>query len=172
MTEPEQQAYSIYELICSTSSDRPLSFRSIEQAQSETAAWRTETLGLQPLRKAPPETLLAFLRNYKEWRGTIDPRDDLRLGASMADCVRIAWKWHLSLYLGCGAGTAAQLRHCIAMAASWVSAQPFLGAADARRDDRRHSCRTAHDAAALRTHRNRAISAKKSGDSWIERRCS
>jgi hypothetical protein len=38
MTEPEQQAFSIFELIAAASANRPIAFRSIEQAQRETAA--------------------------------------------------------------------------------------------------------------------------------------
>jgi hypothetical protein len=70
MKEAEQQAYSIYELISNTSSDRPFAFRSIEQSQSETAAWQASNPGLQAMRNASPEVLLAFLRHFKEWRGT------------------------------------------------------------------------------------------------------
>jgi len=40
MTEAEQQAFSIYELIFAASANRPIAFRSIEQAQRETAAWQ------------------------------------------------------------------------------------------------------------------------------------
>jgi hypothetical protein len=90
MTAAEQQAYSICELICNTCADRPLAFRSIEQAQRETAAWQATNPGLQAMHSAPPEVLLAFLRNYKEWRTATDRRDDFRLGASMSDAVQIA----------------------------------------------------------------------------------
>jgi hypothetical protein len=60
MTEAEQQAFSIYELIGTTSANRPIAFRSIEQAQRETAAWQATNPGLQAMRNAPPEVLLAF----------------------------------------------------------------------------------------------------------------
>ena len=66
MTEAEQQAFSIYELIGTTSANRPIAFRSTEQAQRETAAWQATNPGLQAMRNAPPDVLLAFLRNYKE----------------------------------------------------------------------------------------------------------
>jgi hypothetical protein len=41
--------------------------------------------GRQPraMRNASSDVLLAFLRNFKEWRGTSDRGDDLRLGATM-----------------------------------------------------------------------------------------
>jgi hypothetical protein len=90
MTEADQQAYSIYELISKTSADRPFAFRSIEQAQSETTAWQAANPGLQAMRDASPEVLLAFLWNYKEWRGTSDRGDDFKLGATMGDALRIA----------------------------------------------------------------------------------
>ena len=90
MTEATQQAYSIYELICNTCADRPFAFRSIEQAQSETVGWQAANPGLQAMRTAPPEVLLAFLWNYKEWRTATDRRDDFTLGAGMGDAVQIA----------------------------------------------------------------------------------
>ena len=90
MTEADQQAYSIYELISNTSADRPFAFQSIEQAQSETAAWQAANPGLRAMRNASPQVLLAFLRNYKEWRGANDRGNDFILGATMSDALRIA----------------------------------------------------------------------------------
>ena len=90
ITEADLQAYSIYELISSTSSDRPFAFRSIEQSKNETAEWQAANPGLQAMRKASPEVLLAFLRNFKEWRGTSDRGDDFKLGATIGDALRIA----------------------------------------------------------------------------------
>ena len=90
MTEADQQAYSIYALMSSASTDRPFAFQSIEQAQSETAAWQAANPGLQAIRNASPEVLLAFLRNYKEWRGATDRGNDFKLGAIMSDALRIA----------------------------------------------------------------------------------
>ena len=90
MTEADQQAYSIYELICATSADRPMAFHSIEQAQGETAAWQAKNPALQAMRNASPEVVLAFLRNYKEWRAATDRRDDFKMSASMGEAVQIA----------------------------------------------------------------------------------
>jgi hypothetical protein len=89
MTEADQLAYSIYELITNTSADRPYAFRSLEQAKTETAAWQAKNPGLQAMLNASPEVLLAFLRNYKEWRGATDRGDNFRLGATMSDALRI-----------------------------------------------------------------------------------
>src|ERR1700741_2386126 len=89
MEEDDQQAYSIYELITNTSADRPYAFRSLEQAKSETAAWHAKNPGLQAMRNASPMVLLAFLRNYEEWRGASDRGDDFKLGATMGDALRI-----------------------------------------------------------------------------------
>jgi hypothetical protein len=90
MTEAEQQAYSIYELICTTSADRPITFRTIEQAQRETAVWRATNPGLQAMRDASPEVLLAFLRNYEDWRTATDRRDDYKMSMNMGEAVQIA----------------------------------------------------------------------------------
>lgn len=112
MKESEQQAYSIYELISNTSSDRPFAFRSIEQSQSETAAWQAANPGLQAMRNASPEVLLAFLRNFKEWRGATDRGNDFKLDATMGDALRIAIEaapkplpGHLVLQLLCNYGS-------------------------------------------------------------------
>ena len=51
MTEAEQQAFSIYELIGATSANRPMAFRSTEEAQRETAAWQATNPGLQAMRR-------------------------------------------------------------------------------------------------------------------------
>jgi len=90
MTEAELQAYSIYELICTTSADRPMAFRSIEQAQRETVMWQATNPGFHAIRNAPPEVLLAFLRNYKEWRTATDRRDDYKLGSSLGEALHLA----------------------------------------------------------------------------------
>ena len=89
MTEADQQAYSIYELIRRSSADRPFAFSSLERARKGTDDWRTASPGLQAMRTASPAVMLAFLRNYKEWRGTSD-REDFKLGAEMGDALRIA----------------------------------------------------------------------------------
>ena len=90
MTEAEQQAFSIYELIGTTSANRPMAFRSNEEAQRETAAWQATNPGLQAMRNAPPEVLLAFLRNYKEWRTATDRRDDHKMSFSMGEAMHLA----------------------------------------------------------------------------------
>ena len=45
---------------------------------------------MRAIRVASPEVLLAFLRNYKEWRGTSNGGDDFKLDATMGDALRIA----------------------------------------------------------------------------------
>ena len=42
------------------------------------------------MRNAPPAVLLAFLRNYKEWRTATDRRDDHKMSFSMGEAVHIA----------------------------------------------------------------------------------
>jgi hypothetical protein len=90
MQEAEKQAYSIFELISNTSSDRPFAFRSIEHSKIETVAWQAANPGLQAMRSASPEVLLAFLRNFREWRGATDRGNDSKLDATMGDGLRIA----------------------------------------------------------------------------------
>lgn len=90
MTDAEQQAYSIYELIRTTSADRPFAFQSLQQSKTEIGAWQAANAGLQAMRNASSEVLLAFLRGFKEWRGAGDRGDDFKPGATMGDALRIA----------------------------------------------------------------------------------
>jgi hypothetical protein len=67
MTEPEKQALAIYELIVSTSAQRPMAFQTMDQLQRETAAWKANNPAFIELDRAEPEVLLAFLRQSFEW---------------------------------------------------------------------------------------------------------
>jgi hypothetical protein len=135
MAEPEQQAFSIYELICTTSADRPIAFRSTEQAHRETAAWQATNPGLQAMRDAPPDVLLAFLRNYKDWRTATDRRDDHKMSLSMGEAVHIAIGDCAKAFAARScAAIAAQLRQWLELDAVWLSSAPVSGLADARRD--------------------------------------
>ncbi len=89
MTEAEQQAYSIYDLIWRTSADRPIAFHSVEEARRETAAWKASSAGLQAIRSASPEVLLAFLKNYKQWSSEANS-DDHKITMSLGEAVLLA----------------------------------------------------------------------------------
>ena len=67
MTDSEKQALAIYEAICATGADRPLSFQSIEQSLTDTDSWRKKNPGLILLRESSPDVLLAFLHHSFEW---------------------------------------------------------------------------------------------------------
>ena len=67
MTEAEKKALAIYELIVATSAQRPMAFRTMEQLQRETAAWKQNDPAFMELDRAEPEVLLAFLRQSFEW---------------------------------------------------------------------------------------------------------
>ncbi len=67
MTEAEKQALSIYEMLVSTSSDRPMRFQTMEQMQRETAAWKAANPAFLRLDRAEPEILRAFLAQCFDW---------------------------------------------------------------------------------------------------------
>jgi hypothetical protein len=67
MTEAEKQALAIYESLVATSAQRPMAFRTMEQLQRETAAWKENNPAFMELNRAEPDVLLAFLRQSFEW---------------------------------------------------------------------------------------------------------
>ena len=67
MTDAEKRSLTIYELIVATSAQRPMAFRTMEQMQRETAAWKQNNPAFLELDRAEPEVLLAFLHQSFEW---------------------------------------------------------------------------------------------------------
>jgi hypothetical protein len=67
MTEAEKQALALYESLVATSAHRPMAFRTMEQMQRETAAWKENNPAFMELNRAEPDVLLAFLRQSFEW---------------------------------------------------------------------------------------------------------
>ena len=58
LTEAEKKAFAIYEMISSSTADRPFAFDSVEQLWSETTAWKAKNPALSELSRAAPQVLL------------------------------------------------------------------------------------------------------------------
>ncbi|HEV2115341.1 MAG TPA: DUF4132 domain-containing protein [Terriglobales bacterium] len=67
MTEPEKQAFALYEEICATGKDRPYSANSLAEMMRKLAEWRTSNRALTALNRSVPEVQLAFLSHCFEW---------------------------------------------------------------------------------------------------------
>ncbi len=85
MTEAENKALAIYELIRSSSADRPFAFDSMEQLRRETAAWKERNPGLSELSRAEPEVLLAFLNQSFDWMNAEARIDNFRVVHTLSD---------------------------------------------------------------------------------------
>src|SRR5258708_35603853 len=67
MTEAEKQALAIYEMIATTSKQRPIYFSTIEQMHRVTAAWKENNPAFAELGRAEPQVLQAFLAQSFDW---------------------------------------------------------------------------------------------------------
>ena len=85
MTEPEKQAVAIYEMIVASSARRPMAFRTMEQLQRETAAWKANHPAFLELDRAEPDVLLAFLAQCFAWL-----RAEAHLAQNHAACGTLA----------------------------------------------------------------------------------
>jgi len=93
MTDAKEQATEIYEMICTTSADRPFAFRSVEQMQREMAAWQANNPGLQKIRQASPEVLIAFLSQSVEWlKAKSKDHSNFRVTSTLLDAIVYALK--------------------------------------------------------------------------------
>src|SRR5713101_4238442 len=91
MTEAQKQALAIYEMICATSGDRPLSFHTLEQLWRETSAWKARNPALTALHTSGPEVQLAFLDQSLEWLRAESRADrDIRVCQTLPEAIQIA----------------------------------------------------------------------------------
>ena len=91
MIEAEKRAFAIYEMIVSTSEDRPFVFSSVEQLLSETAAWKANNPALSDLSRADPQVLLAFLSKSFEWlRAEARTARNIRIIQTLSDAIQQA----------------------------------------------------------------------------------
>jgi hypothetical protein len=91
MTEAEKQAFGIYEMICATSGDHPLSFDTVEQLKREMSDWKAKNPALIALRNASPEVQLAFLNQSFEWlRAEARADRNIRVCQTLPEAIQIA----------------------------------------------------------------------------------
>ncbi len=91
MIEPDTQALAIYDLMCSTSGDRPYSGNSVEELTRKISEWQIANPALTILREAEPAVQLAFLKRSYEWlKMNGDMRGDFRLCSTITDAIGLA----------------------------------------------------------------------------------
>jgi len=91
MIEPDTQALAIYDLMCSTSGDRPYSGNSVEELTRKISEWQIGNPALTILREAEPAVQLAFLKRSYEWlKMNGDMRGDFRLCSTITDAIGLA----------------------------------------------------------------------------------
>jgi len=67
LTDAKKQAFAIYDLILSTSHDRPSSGQTLEQMQRDIANWKAENPALKEIERASSGVHLAFLNHSFGW---------------------------------------------------------------------------------------------------------
>lgn len=91
MIEPDTQALAIYDLMCSTSGDRPYSGNSVEELTRTIREWQIANPALTILREAEPAVQLAFLKRCYEWlKMNGDMRGNFRLCSTITDAIGLS----------------------------------------------------------------------------------
>jgi hypothetical protein len=86
MVEPTAQALAIYDLMCSTSDDRPFSGNSVDELNRKISTWQIGNSALTILRESEPAVHLAFLKQSYEWlKANGDVRGNFRLCHTLTD---------------------------------------------------------------------------------------
>ncbi len=87
-TDAEKQAFAIYDLILTTSHDRPYSGHTVEQMLRDIAGWKARTPALKAIEQASPEVHLAFLNHSLEWLKTqTKDRGNFRILSTLSDAL-------------------------------------------------------------------------------------
>ena len=93
MTEADKQALAIYETLVATSKDRPLGFRSVEEARRATAEFQQNNPGLIELRRAEPVVLHAFLSQCVDWlRAEANLAQNYGVCTTLQEAIKIAFE--------------------------------------------------------------------------------
>jgi hypothetical protein len=93
MTEADKQALAIYETLEATSKDRPLGFRSVEEARRATAEFQQNNPGLIELRRAEPVVLHAFLSQCVDWlRAEANLAQNYGVCTTLQEAIKIAFE--------------------------------------------------------------------------------
>lgn len=91
MTDPDAQALAIYDLMCSTSGNRPFSGNTIEELTRNIQAWQASNPALNILQESEPTVHLAFLKQSFEWlKVNADVRGNFRLCQTLSDAINFS----------------------------------------------------------------------------------
>ena len=91
MVEPDTQALAIYDLMRSTSGDRPFSGNSLDELNRKISTWQAANPALIILRESEPAVHLAFLKQSYEWlKANGEARGNFRLCQTLADAIGFA----------------------------------------------------------------------------------
>lgn len=86
MRDPHKEALAIYDLMCSTSDDRPFSGNSLPELNQKISTWQMANPALTILRESEPAVHLAFLEQSFEWlKANGDIRGNFRLCHTLSD---------------------------------------------------------------------------------------
>jgi hypothetical protein len=96
MVEPSAQALAIYDLMCSTSDDRPFSANSVDELNRKITTWQLANPALTILRESEQAVHLAFLRQSYEWlKDNGDIRGNFRLRHTLTDGIAFSLQVYL-----------------------------------------------------------------------------
>ncbi len=84
-TDAEKQAFSIYEIILTTSADRPYCGDTWEQLQRDIANWKARSHALKAIEESAFEIREAFLKHSFEWFQTAGKGHDFLTSATLRD---------------------------------------------------------------------------------------
>ena len=90
-TDAEKRAFLIYELILTTSGDRPYSGQSVEQMLRDISNWKARSPALKAMEQASPEVRLAFLNHSFEWlKAQTKERHNFRITSTLREAIASA----------------------------------------------------------------------------------
>jgi hypothetical protein len=96
MVEPDTQALTIYDLMCSTCGDRPFSGNTVDELNRKVSTWQLANPALTMLRESEPAVHLAFLKQSYEWlKANGDVRGNFRLCHTLADAIDFSLRAYL-----------------------------------------------------------------------------
>lgn len=91
LTDAEKKAFAIYELILTSSGDRPFSGHTLEQMVRDIADWKAQNPALKAIEKASAEVQLEFLKHSFEWlKAQSKERGIFRIVSTLIDVASLA----------------------------------------------------------------------------------
>src|ERR1700756_3831440 len=91
MVHPDKQALAIYDLMFSTSGDRPYSGSTVDELTRKITEWQKGNPALTILRESDSAVHLAFLKHSCEWlRANGDLRGNFQLCQTLSDGISLS----------------------------------------------------------------------------------